>query len=153
MLFTESGSKSQQEQTGQQCQENHKEQNRQQNLQLGPPPQEVHPALPETHLGHVDRQLHQDRCPPPGPQQEVTPQLLITSTPPHINSLTPPNLNSSSSPHLRFCAAFTDLHSVGRRGRLSWSVRHLLLLQRRSLVAGHLREGGQSETDGLSAAL
>ena len=40
---------------------------------------------------------------------------------------------------LYVCVAFTDLHSVRRRGRLSWSVRHFLLLQRSSLVAGHLQ--------------
>lgn len=49
-LLTKRGPQAQEQQAGQECQENHQEQNRQQNLQLGPPPQELDPTLPETHL-------------------------------------------------------------------------------------------------------
>lgn len=49
-LLTKRGPQAQEQQAGQERQENHQEQNRQQNLQLGPPPQELDPTLPETHL-------------------------------------------------------------------------------------------------------
>lgn len=44
-------------------------------------------------------------------------------------------------------AAFTDLHSVRRRGRLSRHVGHLLLLQGCSLIAGHLWRERQAVRD------
>lgn len=49
-LLTEGGAQPQEQQAGQECQDNHQEQNRQQNLQLGPSPQELDPTLPETNL-------------------------------------------------------------------------------------------------------